>query len=62
MLSGGFNWIALGWIIDLILEWKPDLMKAITDDVSASLQPFPASHMLTCPHTISVCTVGLEGH
>jgi len=32
MLSGGFNWIALGWIIDLILEWKPDLMKAITDD------------------------------
>merc|ERR1719263_2681733 len=32
MLSGGFNWIALGWIIDLILEWKPDLMNAITDE------------------------------
>lgn len=32
MLSGGFNWIALGFIIDLILEWKPDLMKAITDE------------------------------
>jgi len=32
MLSGGFNWIALGFIVDLILEWKPDLIKAITDE------------------------------
>ena len=36
MLTGGFNWIALGFIIDLILEWKPDLMKAITDEVFLS--------------------------
>jgi len=37
MLSGGFNWIALGFIVDLILEWKPDLIKAITDEVYLSL-------------------------
>jgi len=32
MLTGGFNWIAFGWIIDLILEWKPTAMAAITDE------------------------------
>ena len=33
MLSGGFNWIFFGFVIDLILEWKPTLMDHITDEV-----------------------------
>lgn len=37
MLSGGFNWIALGWIVDLILEWKPTAMAAIDDEVKSVL-------------------------
>jgi len=32
MLTGGFNWIFFGFIIDLVLEWKPTLMDAIDDD------------------------------
>jgi len=31
MLSGGFNWIAMGFIVDLILEWKPTAMAAFDD-------------------------------
>ena len=30
MLSGGFNWIFFGFVIDLVLEWKPTFMNAIT--------------------------------
>ena len=37
MLTGGFNWIAFGWIVDLILEWKPTAMDAITDEVTPPL-------------------------
>jgi hypothetical protein len=33
MLSGGFNWIFFGFVIDLVLEWKPTFMNAITDAV-----------------------------
>ncbi|EKX40962.1 hypothetical protein GUITHDRAFT_142362 [Guillardia theta CCMP2712] len=32
MLSGGFNWIFLGFFVDIVLEWKPSLLKFITDD------------------------------
>ena len=33
MLSGGFNWIFFGFVIDLIFEWKPTLIDHITDEV-----------------------------
>ncbi|EKX40125.1 hypothetical protein GUITHDRAFT_143064 [Guillardia theta CCMP2712] len=32
MLSGGFNWIFLGFLVDIVLEWKPAIMNFITDD------------------------------
>jgi hypothetical protein len=32
MLRGGFNWIFAGFIVDLILEWKPAFMSFITDE------------------------------
>ena len=43
MLTGGFNWIFFGFIIDLVLEWKPTLMDAIDDDVCVCIDPpFPS--------------------
>jgi len=32
MLRGGFNWIFTGFVIDLILEWKPALLSFIDDE------------------------------
>ena len=48
MLSGGFNWIALGWIVDLILEWKPTAMDAITDEVSSCAHTHHAHVFTQC--------------
>jgi hypothetical protein len=44
MLSGGFNWIFFGFVIDLILEWKPTLMDHITDEVVLNV----SSEALSC--------------
>ena len=32
LLRGGFNWIFAGFIIDLVLEWKPAFLSFIHDD------------------------------
>jgi len=32
MLRAGFNWIFAGFIVDLVLEWKPAFMSFITDE------------------------------
>jgi len=32
LLKGGFNWIFAGFVVDLILEWKPAFMKFVTDE------------------------------
>ena len=31
MLRGGFNWIFFGFIIDIVLEWKPSWIKLLGD-------------------------------
>ena len=31
MLRGGFNWIFAGFIVDLVLEWKPAFLSYIQD-------------------------------
>ena len=31
MLTGGFNWIFFGFIIDIVLEWKPSWIKLLGD-------------------------------
>ena len=32
MLRGGFNWIFAGFVIDIVLEWKPAFLSYIQDE------------------------------